>query len=133
MCLEHFEKYEIHCKIYTLLYTKFWRHWRRSGVLIHNFEHISYLVLVFLLLILNRQMPIENFHVLANFQVPKYSLCILSKTVTTRIRLPIFNWCFVYILSYSVANSGRSSVIANHLGLLVGQNRCRFLKMTEHN
>ena len=30
------------------------RHWRRSGVIIVNFEHISHLVLVFLLLILNR-------------------------------------------------------------------------------
>ena len=30
------------------------RHWRRSGVLIVNFEHISHLVLVFLLLTLNR-------------------------------------------------------------------------------
>ena len=52
-------------------------HWRRSGVFILNFEHISHLVLVFLLLTLNRQMPIKNFHVLANFQVPKFSLCIL--------------------------------------------------------
>ena len=30
------------------------RHWRRSGVFIVNFEHISQLVLVFLLLTLNR-------------------------------------------------------------------------------
>ena len=30
------------------------RHWRRSGVFIVNFEHISYLVLVFLLLTLNK-------------------------------------------------------------------------------
>ena len=29
------------------------RQWRRSGVFIVNFEHISHLVLVFLLLILN--------------------------------------------------------------------------------
>ena len=29
------------------------RHWRRSGVFIVNFEHISHLVLVFLLLTLN--------------------------------------------------------------------------------
>ena len=29
------------------------RHWRRPGVFIVNFEHISHLVLVFLLLILN--------------------------------------------------------------------------------
>ena len=31
----------------------FYRHWRRSGVFIVNFEHISHLVLVFLLLTLN--------------------------------------------------------------------------------
>ena len=29
------------------------RHWHRSGVFIANFEHISYLALVFLLLTLN--------------------------------------------------------------------------------
>ena len=29
------------------------RHWRRSGVFIENFEHISYLAVVFLLLTLN--------------------------------------------------------------------------------
>ena len=33
------------------------RHWRRSRVFIVDFEHISHLVLVFLLLTLNRQMP----------------------------------------------------------------------------
>ena len=32
---------------------KKWRQWRRSGVFIVNFEHISHLVLVFLLLTLN--------------------------------------------------------------------------------
>ena len=30
------------------------RHWRRSGVFLVNFEHISHLVLVFLLLTLNK-------------------------------------------------------------------------------
>ena len=30
------------------------RHWRRSGVFIVNFEQISHIVLVFLLLILNK-------------------------------------------------------------------------------
>ena len=59
--------------------------------LILTFEHIPYLVLVFLLLMLNRQMPTENFHVLANFRVPKYSLCILSEIVTTSFKIPIFN------------------------------------------
>ena len=31
--------------------------WRRSGVFIVNFEHISHLVLVFLLLTLNMKLP----------------------------------------------------------------------------
>ena len=35
-------------------------HWRRSGVFIVNFEHILHLVVVFLLLTLNRQMPTGN-------------------------------------------------------------------------
>ena len=33
------------------------RHWRRSAVFIVNFEHISHLVLVFLLLTLNMHLP----------------------------------------------------------------------------
>ena len=33
------------------------RHWRRSGVFTVNFEHISHLVLVFLLLTLNMHLP----------------------------------------------------------------------------
>ena len=32
------------------------RHWRRSGVFIVNFEHISHLDLVFLVLTLNMQL-----------------------------------------------------------------------------
>ena len=31
--------------------------WRRSGIYIVNFEHISHLVLVFLLLTFNMQLP----------------------------------------------------------------------------
>ena len=31
--------------------------WRRSGIFIVNFEHISHLALVFLLLTLSKQMP----------------------------------------------------------------------------
>ena len=63
----------------------------RSGILIHNFEYISHLVLVFVLLTINSQVPIENFNVLANFEVPKYCFFILSKIVTTSFRIPIFN------------------------------------------
>ena len=39
----------------------------------------------------------------------------------------------IICLISSVANSSESSVIVDHLGVLVSQNRCRFLKMTEHN
>ena len=35
------------------------RQWRRSGIFIVNFEHISHLVLVFLLLPLNMQKPLK--------------------------------------------------------------------------
>ena len=35
------------------------RQWRRSGIFIVNFEHISHLVLVFLLLTLNMKLPVE--------------------------------------------------------------------------
>ena len=40
------------CEIYSKLTIKTleWRHWRRSGVFIVNFEHISHLFLMFLLL-----------------------------------------------------------------------------------
>ena len=41
--------------------------------------------------------------------------------------------CIYILYIYSVANSDRSSVIADHLGVLGGQNRRRFLEMTEHN
>ena len=43
-----------------------WRHWRRSGVFIVSFEHISDLVLVFLLLILNWKMPAGRGLVIGN-------------------------------------------------------------------
>ena len=44
------------CEIYSKLTinTPERRQWRRSGVFIVNFEHISHLVLVFLLLTLNK-------------------------------------------------------------------------------
>ena len=42
------------------------RHWCRSGVFIVNFEHISHLVLVFLLLTLSRQMPTGSASLQAN-------------------------------------------------------------------
>ena len=42
------------CEIYSKLTIKTAEHWRRSGVFLVNFEHISQLVLVFLLLNLYR-------------------------------------------------------------------------------
>ena len=48
-------------------------------------------------------------------------------------------WCIkvwydlILTIFGSVANRNQPSVITDHLGLLVGQNRCRFFKMTKHN
>ena len=44
------------CSKLTTKETQEWRQWRRSGVFIVNFEHISHIVLVFSLLALNKQM-----------------------------------------------------------------------------
>ena len=51
------------CEICSTLTIKTpeWRQWRHSGVFIVNFEHVSHLVLVFLLLTLSRQMPAGSF------------------------------------------------------------------------
>ena len=43
-----------HLKLYTIL------RWRRPGIFIVNFEHISHFALLFLLLTLSRQMPAGN-------------------------------------------------------------------------
>ena len=42
-----------------IIKTPEWRQWHRSGVFIVNFEHISHLALVFLLLTLNTLVPTE--------------------------------------------------------------------------
>ena len=61
------------CEIYSKLTIKMpeRRHWRRFGVFIVSFEHISYLVLVFLLLTLNILLPAEL-------------LLLLNLTISTR-------------------------------------------------
>ena len=43
-----------------MIKTPEWRHWRRSGVFVVNFEHISHLFLVFLLLTLKKWMLAWN-------------------------------------------------------------------------
>ena len=45
------------CEICSKLTIKTRHHWRRSGVFIVNFKHVSHLVLVFLLLTLNMLLP----------------------------------------------------------------------------
>ena len=46
-----------------------WRQWRRFGIFIVNFEHISHLVLVFLLLTLNRSVPAGKVFVLISIHI----------------------------------------------------------------
>ena len=50
------------------------RHWGRSGVFIVNFEHVSHLVLVFLLLTLSRQMPTESLICCSEAVARRYSV-----------------------------------------------------------
>ena len=55
-------------------------HWRCSGVFIVNFEHISHLVLVLLLLTLSRQIPTGN----ASQKVPRhFTTLYFSQTIIT--------------------------------------------------
>ena len=51
------------------------RHWRRSGVAIVNFKHISHLVLVFLLLTLNKYTGWEMFSVSISLSLPYTDHC----------------------------------------------------------
>ena len=48
-------RFEIYSKLTIKIPKR--RHWRRSGIFIVNFEHITHLALVFLLLTLSRLMP----------------------------------------------------------------------------
>ena len=52
------------------------RQWRRSGVFIVNFEHISHLVLVFLLLTLSRQCQL--YYIVAITLTTKTSRCSVT-------------------------------------------------------
>ena len=47
-----------------------WRHWRRSGIFIVNFEHISHLALVFLLLNLNMWFPAGRWSIFSQIIYP---------------------------------------------------------------
>ena len=60
-------RYEI-CSKLTIKISE-WRHWRRSGIFIANFENISHLVLVFPLLSLGKQVPAGNFIVFCNLKM----------------------------------------------------------------
>ena len=76
------------CKIRSKLTIKTpeWRQWRRSGVFIVNFEHISYIFHFFLLLTLSKYMTagyklnsFKKYHCLV-FQ-PQYSEMFFLKTI----------------------------------------------------
>ena len=56
------------------------RHWRRSDVFIVDFEHISHLVLLFLLLTLNMQMPTGLGLIQLFTSIHKFSYFLKSKT-----------------------------------------------------
>ena len=78
-------RYEICLKL--IVKTPEWRHWRRGGVFIGNFEHISALFLVFLLLTLNMQLP---------------AVKALRETFRTQSKLKHFYGCRQYISFSSI-------------------------------
>ena len=70
------------CEIWSKLTIKTpeWRHWRRSGVFNVNFKHISKLFIVFLLLILNKQMLAGMNMTDLEFRIPLTTRMIKIKT-----------------------------------------------------
>ena len=60
-------------------------HWRRSGLFIGNFEHISYFFLVFLLLTLNKQMLGES---VVTFKYIKETINLLFLLENGSMHLP---------------------------------------------
>ena len=93
LTIETLEKCEI-CPKLTIK-TPERRHWRRSGVLIINFEHISHLFLMLLLLALNKQM-------LPGFTSGIQKLFSLSHGESLVI-FPIFHWLRIWMVLESVA------------------------------
>ena len=72
----------------------------------------------------------NTINIICSYLIERYQLCTNGGQEINPIA------CFLEYLRelyYSVANSDRPSVIVNYFGVLVGQNRCRFLKMIEYN
>ena len=62
------------------------RHWRNSGVFIVNFEHVSHLVLVFLLSPVSRLMPAEYYCL--QWKITQGFLALISEITNLLSRLP---------------------------------------------
>ena len=60
--------------------------WRRSGVFIVNFEHISHIFLVFLMLTLNKQMLARKFNIFDSYCYLRHCTSFWAVAVYT------FNW-----------------------------------------
>ena len=78
----------------------------------------------------NMNFPKNTINIICSHLIERYQLCTNGGQEINLIT------CFLEYLRelyYSVANSDRPSVIVNYFGVLVDQNRCRFLKMTKHN
>ena len=83
------------------------RYWCRSGVVIINFEHVSHLFLVFLLLTLNKHMLAEIMqHVIL---ITLLTFSIFRKTSMTSL------WCFYLTPFFSVFNVNFEQVNASRV------------------
>ena len=65
-----------------------WRQWRRSGVFIVTFKHISGLFVVFLFLILNIQMLTEWVHDQMILTIEKLYKCTVPSQLTFTFSMP---------------------------------------------
>ena len=88
------------------------RHWRRSGVFIVNFEHISHLVLVFLLLTLNKQMPAEVSFVQRTFT---WYFLLVSDRTSSICYSGIFHCVFNCITTYCISLKNPKKAIGDSL------------------
>ena len=88
------------------------RQWRHSGVFIFNCEHISHLILVFLLLTLSRQMPI-GLRIILGFLF--FSFSINFKQLTFKFDKPIRLYVSFAIFCWGVRGLQDASHSLNYI------------------
>ena len=95
------------------------RHWRRSGIFIANFEHISHLFLVFLLLMLTGEFVILNKS--REQHHPKFKLCLRLKYLIPESILAISLFYQISNISKEKRKYPTSGSVKTHMEILIYQ------------